>query len=354
MLSNTRAKILSIDYRFIRRTIINLCARRPRDLEQAIIIGDSLNSGLMNSPLRNFFKFSIPKNIGVSLFDLKFPSPLIAASFKDDIDALFQWQLLGLGGITYKTVLKAPSEGNKRPRIQEIQYNSHYGLINSLGLPTKGLEYFVSNFDNKRILSFDRPVGISIGGNSLDEYLDVFNKIHLKVHSLDFKKVFYEVNISCPNTQDGKCLSDNLADLSSLIRAIRSVSSNVVIVKVSPDSSDEEVLNICELLSNSEKCAINVGNTKYVSAQSVGLNANEFSEEGGGLSGIALFENTLKRVELVHNNSKIPIIATGGIMDYNQVKAVRDKGAILIGMATQLVNDPFKIPQINAKLSHAS
>ena len=354
MLSNTRAKILSIDYRFIRRTIINLCARRPRDLEQAIIIGDRLNSGLMNSPLRNFFKFSIPKNIGVSLFDLKFPSPLIAASFKDDIDALFQWQLLGLGGITYKTVLKAPSEGNKRPRIQEIQYNSHYGLINSLGLPTKGLEYFVSNFDNKRILSFDRPVGISIGGNSLDEYLDVFNKIHLKVHSLDFKKVFYEVNISCPNTQDGKCLSDNLADLSSLIRAIRSVSSNVVIVKVSPDSSDEEDLNICELLSNSEKCAINVGNTKYVSAQSVGLNANEFSEEGGGLSGIALFKNTLKRVELVHNNSKIPIIATGGIMDYNQVKAVRDKGAILIGMATQLVNDPFKIPQINAKLSHAS
>ncbi len=353
MLSNTRAKILSIDYRFIRRTIINLCARRPRDLEQAIIIGDSLNSGLMNSPLRNFFKFSIPKNIGVSLFDLKFPSPLIAASFKDDIDALFQWQLLGLGGITYKTVLKAPSEGNKRPRIQEIQYNSHYGLINSLGLPTKGLEYFVSNFDNKRILSFDRPVGISIGGNSLDEYLDVFNKIHLKVHSLDFKKVFYEVNISCPNTQDGKCLSDNLEDLSSLIRAIRSVSSNVVIVKVSPDSSDEEVLNICELLSNSEKCAINVVNTKYVSAQSVGLNANEFSEEGGGLSGIALFKNTLKRVELVHNNSKIPIIATGGIMDYNQVKSVQGKGAVLVGMATQLVTDPFKGPQINIKLSNA-
>jgi len=90
---------------------------------------------------------------------------------------LFQWQLLGLGGITYKTVLKTPSDGNKRPRIQEIQYNSHYGLINSLGLPTKGLEHFVSNFDNKRILSFNRPVGISIGGNNLDEYLSVFSKI---------------------------------------------------------------------------------------------------------------------------------------------------------------------------------
>ena len=338
MLRNVRAKIFSINYRFIRRTIINLCAQRPKDLEQAIMIGDRLNSSLMNSPLRNFFKFSIPKNISTSLFDLEFPSPLIAASFKDDIDALFQWQLLGLGGITYKTVLKTPSDGNKRPRIQEIQYNSHYGLI---------------NFDNKRILSFNRPVGISIGGNNLDEYLSVFSKIHLKVHSLDCKKVFYEINISCPNTQDGKCLSDNLENLSSLLTAIRSVSSNVVIVKVSPDSSNEDVLDICELLSNFEKCAINVGNTKYISAQSVGLNANEFSEEGGGLSGIALFKNTLKRVELVHNNSKIPIIATGGIMDYNQVKAVQDKGAVLVGMATQLVTDPFKIPQINIKLSHA-
>lgn len=353
MLSNVRAKILSINYRFIRRTIINLCAQRPKDLEQAIMIGDRLNSSLVNSPLRNFFKFSIPKNISTSLFDLEFPSPLIAASFKDDIDALFQWQLLGLGGITYKTVLKTPSDGNKRPRIQEIQYNSHYGLINSLGLPTKGLEHFVSNFDNKRILSFNRPVGISIGGNNLDEYSSIFSKIHLKVHSLDCKKVFYEINISCPNTQDGKCLSDNLENLSSLLTAIRSVSSNVVIVKVSPDSSNEDVLDICELLSNFEKCAINVGNTKYISAQSVGLNANEFSEEGGGLSGIALFKNTLKRVELVHNNSKIPIIATGGIMDYNQVKAVQDKGAVLVGMATQLVTDPFQVPQINIKLSNA-
>ncbi len=353
MLSNVRAKTFSINYRFIRRTIINLCARRPKDLEQAIMIGDRLNSSLMNSQLRNFFKFSIPKNISTSLFDLEFPSPLIAASFKDDIDALFQWQLLGLGGITYKTVLKTPSDGNKRPRVQEIQYNSHYGLINSLGLPTKGLEHFVSNFDNKRILSFNRPVGISIGVNNLDEYLSVFSKIHLKVHSLDFKKVFYEINISCPNTQDGKCLSDNLENLSSLLTAIRSVSSNVVIVKVSPDSSNEDVLNICELLSNFEKCAINVGNTKHISAKSVGLNANEFSEEGGGLSGIALFKNTLKRVELVHNNSKIPIIATGGIMDYNQVKSVQGKGAVLVGMATQLVTDPFKIPQINIKLSHA-
>ena len=41
-------------------------------------------------------------------------------------------------------------------------------------------------------------------------------------------------------------------------------------------------------------------------------------------------------------------------MDYNQVKAIRDKGATLVGMATQLVNDPFKIPQINSKLSYAS
>ena len=76
----------------------------------------------MISPLKYLFKFSIPPNIKATLYDLQFESPLISASFKDDVSSLLQWQLVGIGGITYKTVLKSPSEGNLRPRIQEVNY----------------------------------------------------------------------------------------------------------------------------------------------------------------------------------------------------------------------------------------
>ena len=60
---------------------------------------------------------------------------------------------------------------------------------------------------------------------------------------------------------------------------------------------------------------------------------------------------TLRNVELIASNFDIPIIATGGISTYKDVRLVLEKGATLVGMASQLVIDPFQIPQINSKLS---
>ena len=352
MLNKMRARFLSLNFKIIRRAVISIFASWPKDLERAIILGDSLNHLLMSTPLKYFFKFKIPKNIGAKLYDLSFPSPIIAASFKDDVSSLLQWQLVGLGGMTYKTVLKTPSDGNNRPRIQEIKYDGGYGLINSLGLPTKGIEYFVNNFENPKLLSFNRPIGISVGGNSIGEYLDVFNQVNTKVSQSIFDQFFYELNISCPNTDDGKCLSDDIEGLKALLIEMRSSCSNVIVVKVSPDSSKQNMFEICETLASVDKCAINLGNTKFITATSVGLNKKTFSRDGGGLSGKGLFKSTLKNVELIASNFDIPIIATGGISNYDNVSLALNKGATLVGMASQLVIDPFQIPHINSKLSN--
>ena len=117
-----------------------------------------------------------------------------SASFKDDVSSLLQWQLVGIGGITYKTVLKSPSEGNLRPRIQEVNYKGDYAILNSLGLPTKGVRKFITSLDNKKMTDFNRPIGISIGGNSPEEYFVVFKEIDNHLNSLDYKQFFYEIN----------------------------------------------------------------------------------------------------------------------------------------------------------------
>jgi dihydroorotate dehydrogenase len=352
VLNRLRAKLLSLSFKSIRRVVIGIFARWPKDLERAIIIGDTVNHLLMISPLRYFFKFRIPSSIDTKLYDLSFPSPLIAASFKDDISSLIQWQLVGLGGMTYKTVLKRPSEGNQRPRIQEIKYDRRYGLINSLGLPTKGVKYFIDNFENRKLLSFNRPIGISIGGNSIEEYLEVFNMINSRVQDSSFNQFFYELNISCPNTEDGKCLSDDMEGLRMLLDKMRKSCLNVIVVKVSPDSTQENMFKVCDTLVSVDRCAINLGNTKYITAESVGLDKKTFSKDGGGLSGVGLFDMTSRNVELVASNFDIPIIATGGISTYEDVISVLGKGATLVGMASQLVIDPFQVPQINSKLSN--
>ena len=195
-MNSIRSQLLSIKYRSIRRFFIMQHSLFKKDLEGAIIVGDKINHLLMNSPFKHLFKFSIPNNIGTHLYDLNFPSPIIAASFKDDMSAFLQWQFIGIGGITYKTVLKDSSEGNKRPRIQEVNHNGNYALLNSLGLPTKGVDNFVNHFENQKLLSFNRPIGISIGGDSINDYVKVFELINSKVESSSFNQFFYEINIS--------------------------------------------------------------------------------------------------------------------------------------------------------------
>ena len=352
MLNKLRANLLSIKFRAIRRFVIILLAKIPKDLERAIVFGDALNHFLMLTPFKYFFKFKIPHNIKTNLYDLTFASPVISASFKDDVSSLFQWQLVGIGGITYKTVLKMPSKGNLRPRIQEVSYNGDYAILNSLGLPTKGVSNFIPLIGNKKLTKFNRPIGISIGGNSFNEYLAVFKDIDGHLSTIDFNQFFYEINISCPNTDDGKCLSDDLENLKNLILKFREISSRVIVVKVSPDSSNEEVLEVCEILSHISKTAINIGNTKYVKAKTVGLSSKSFSKEGGGLSGGSLYQNTLKTVKLISENYNLPIIATGGVSSYENVKELLDNGALLTGIATLLVTDPFQIPLINYRLSN--
>jgi len=351
MFSNMRAKFLSFKFRAIRRFVITVLAKIPKDLERAIIFGDALNHFLMITPLRYFFKFKVPKNIKTDIYELSFASPLISASFKDDVSSLLQWQLLGIGGITYKTVLKRPSEGNLRPRIQEVSYEGEYGILNSLGLPNKGVENFKFSIPNKKLMHFNRPIGVSIGGNSSKEYFEVFSTIENHLNNVEYNQFFYEINISCPNTEDGKCLSDDLNSLKILLEKFRSLSSRVIFVKVSPDSSESDIFSICDILLSFEKTVINIGNSKYIKASNAGLAQKDFSKEGGGLSGKYLYKNTLKMVQLISSKYSIPIVATGGVCSYKEVKELLENGATLTGMATLLVTDPLLVPQINQRLS---
>ena len=63
MLNKLRARLLSLKFRAIRRAVIILIAKIPKDLERAIIFGDALNHFLMISPFRLIFKFSIPEKV---------------------------------------------------------------------------------------------------------------------------------------------------------------------------------------------------------------------------------------------------------------------------------------------------
>ena len=46
----------------------------------------------------------------------------------------------------------------------------------------------------------------------------------------------------------------------------------------------------------------------------------------------------------------VPLMATGGVSTADDVRAVMSSGAVLVGMATSLIQDPYRIPRINKAL----
>ncbi len=317
---------------------------KPRDLETAVEIGDKMLGSIFI--LKNIvYDFSIKPGMHVKIFDLVFPSPLIGSSFKSEEHVLESWLQMGMGGLIFKTVMENRRIGNSRPRLQDVQINEDRGLVNSLGLPGPGIDNFLDQILKSRLWLYGRPLGLSIGGESTEDYFLSIETVNQRLTKFEYD-YFYELNISCPNTKDGLTIGDNPQLLEYLIRKIRSNINTVISVKVSPDSPNKVLNEIAEICSSYQSIMINAGNTKFVNRESIGYSKSNFSMHGGGLSGPSLFPRTLE-MTMLFSNYDIPIIATGGISNINHVNALYNAGASLFGMATSLVLDPYCIPRMN-------
>ena len=339
--------------RFFVKTVVSFFQSflgRKQDLESIVDFGDR-NLVRIDNYLGYFaYQFSTPQNLYLELYNLKFNSPLIASSFKSEKDLIGIWLKLGLGGAILKTIMDKPRIGNNRPRLQQIRLERQSCLVNALGLPGEGIENFSNSIANSTLWEHGKPLGISIGGENYREYVTSFDILNKSLSKIESKNYFYELNISCPNTDSGSCLGDDLERLENLIDYMQLNSSSVISIKISPDWNNKHLANIGDLIAPKDKIIINAGNTQFKTTKYLGLEEKHLPRGGGGLSGVAIFPRTLELVNLF-SDMDLTIMATGGISTIHHLNAVRDAGASLYGMATSLIMDPYCIPKINQKLS---
>lgn len=351
-----RMCFLSLIYRAVRRVVIGVVygiqriRGRQRDLEDAVLYGNQKLKAIDSSVGWFAYDFPIPQGIGVHLYDLYFPSPLTLASFKDDLKVVEIWLRHGLGGATLKTILKDVSQGNPRPRLQEIIVDGQAGLLNALGLPGEGVAGLVQSLRESSLFTYGRPIGISIGGHTISEYEGNFLELHRFLSSLGDISYYFELNISCPNTPYGQDMTKSPHLLESLLQFMRKHSDDLIGVKLSPDQSNQDLLVYAEVIKSVEKTYVNLGNAPYRKCSDVGLPEEAISVGGGGQSGPGIFKRTLEMAKLLAP-MKVPILATGGISTVFHVKALQDQGVLLMGMATAVVQDPYCIPRINRALA---
>ena len=97
---------------------------------------------------------------------------------------------------------------------------------------------------------------------------------------------------------------------------------------------------------------INGGNSQYKSKSELNIPSNSLTTKRWWfVRNSGLFNRTLEIVKILAP-FKIPIILTGGINNFDQIEILKREGAVLFGMATALIFNPYCIPKINSNLKN--
>ena len=287
--------------------------------------------------LKQFTPPSRPK----ALFGLNFPNPIgLAAGLDKNGVALPAWAALGFGFIEIGTVTAMPQPGNPKPRIFRLP--EQQALINRLGFNNDGAEAIAKRLS--RLHGSGRwpgvPVGINIGKSratplerATDDYLCSFRLLR------DFAD-YITLNVSSPNTPGLRELQEPAA-LSRLLDAIGSEPGPVakpLVVKISPDLTAIELEAILAACEENGVAGIIATNTT-LDHSSI---PPELDKEGG-LSGGPLRDKSSALVRSITVNSKIPVIASGGICDAESAREKFDAGAQLVQLYTGFV---YRGPQL--------
>jgi dihydroorotate dehydrogenase (NAD+) catalytic subunit len=107
-----------------------------------------------------------------------------------------------------KTITLAPRQGNPPPRLWETPA----GLINSIGLPNKGLDGFIKS-DLPELAQLPAPLVVSVMGFSHDELVELVGRVGERD-----EVAMIELNVSCPNVETGLVMG---ADPAETTRAVR-------------------------------------------------------------------------------------------------------------------------------------
>lgn len=279
------------------------------------------------------------KRLEVKIKDMVLKNPVMTASgtfgygeeFADFIN------LEDLGGIIVKGTTGTHREGNPYPRMAETPS----GMINAVGLQNKGVDIFCNGVYD-RIKNIDTNIIVNVSGSSIEEYVEVAQKINC----LD-KIPAIELNISCPNVKKGGMgFGTDPQMAAQVVEAVRKVYNKTLIVKLTPN-----VTNIVEIAKSVEGAgadSLSMINTVLAMAVDAEKRKPLLSTITGGLSGPAIKPIALCCVWQVAKQTKIPIIGLGGIMNAQDAIEFILVGATSIQIGTaNFVNPAISVEIVN-------
>jgi dihydroorotate dehydrogenase (NAD+) catalytic subunit len=255
-----------------------------------------------------------------------------------------------------KTITLDPRPGNPPPRLWEAPA----GLVNSIGLPNKGVEGYLAE-DLPELALLAVPLITNVMGSTAAEIATLLERLeeHPEIAAI-------ELNVSCPNVKTGLDIGADPVILEGVVRAVRPRTSKPLIVKLTPNTA--EVARCAKAAEEGGADAVSLINTlratalvpildgahggmrlpggaRAVTGAASAGPGNRPREAwlgggAGGLSGPAIRTVALAQVGAAAAAVSIPVVGMGGVQSAAHARDLLDVGATLVAVGTESFRDP--------------
>ena len=285
-----------------------------------------------------------------TILGLRFASPVgLAAGFDKNGELVRFWPSLGFGFAEIGSVTALASSGNPTPRAFRLP--ADHALVNRMGLNNHGAEVIA-----RRLAATPRSPGFVLGINVAKTHSpDILGEAGIDDFRQSVRQLvpyadYLALNVSCPNTAEGKTFETPDA-LDALLEAVREEMKQrdadsarpPLLVKLSPPpargvdpGATDELVQICLHHGVDGFITSNTASDR----DGLATSARDIEQIGnGGLSGRPLAHRALELTRHLYRTTegRIPIIGVGGIDSAEAAYARVRAGASLVQVYTGLV-----------------
>ena len=277
-------------------------------------------------------------DLKTTLCGIELDNPVIPASGTFGFGQEFHqfYDINCLGSFSFKGTTREPRFGNPTPRIAECPS----GMLNAVGLQNPGVDHVIAHELPELRKIFHKPVMANISGFSVDEYVEVCEKLD-KEDGIGW----LEVNISCPNVHGGgMSFGTDPKAAGEVTKAVRAVTTKPIIIKLTPNVTD--IVTMAKACEDAGADGVSLINTLLGMRINLRTRKPLIANTTGGYSGPAVFPVAVRMVYQVSKAVKIPVVGMGGVSSAQDVIEMMLAGATAVEVGAANLVDPFACKKI--------
>jgi len=240
-----------------------------------------------------------------------------------------------------KTITPEPRAGNAPQRIWETPA----GMINSIGLPNKGLDGFLAE-DLPLLAELPVPLIVSVMATDREDFARLVSAAGERDEVAGI-----ELNVSCPNVHSGLIVGEQPTETEALVEHLRPLTEKPLIVKLTPNVANPADVAVAAEAGGAD--AVSLINTLKASAIDPTTGEPGIAAGHGGLSGPAVRPVAIAQLRAVVAAVSIPAVGMGGISSGADAVEFLQAGATLVAVGTESFRDPLAGERVAREVTEA-